>query len=116
TELFNETRFDEALEQDLQDLSQCIQNTQPVNDDLAVEMINRLDEVLRTTTVATNPMTSTDDDDDNNDDQASLSYNLTENDIPMIYYGHLDRKTITREFQFNLQVTPSQSKNKFHAR
>ncbi|CAF1357003.1 unnamed protein product [Adineta steineri] len=111
TNLFNETQFDQQLERDLQHLSQVIQINQPVDDNLASDMIDQLNEALRITTISTNQMIT----DDDNNDQANLSSNLTEHDIPMIYYGHLNRQNIAEEFQFNLQPTPTLPNDRFNA-
>ncbi|CAF1320303.1 unnamed protein product [Adineta steineri] len=58
TNLFNETQFDEELERDLQHLSQVIQISQPINDNLASDMIHQLNEVPRTTTLSSSASTS----------------------------------------------------------
>ncbi|CAF1508106.1 unnamed protein product [Adineta steineri] len=110
--LFNERQFDEELERDLQNLSQVIQTNQPMNDNLASDMIDQLSQVLRVPTTFTNRMTTVGD----NNDQANSPSHLTEHDIPMIYYGHLNRQNIAEEFQFNLQPTPTLSNDRFNAK
>ncbi|CAF1357023.1 unnamed protein product [Adineta steineri] len=110
--LFNERQFDEELERDLQNLSQIIQMNQPINDNLASGIIHQLNEVLRTTTMPVNQMTT---DDGDNNDQSNMASHLTEHDIPMIYYGHLNRQNIAQQFQFNLQPTPTVPNDRFNA-
>ncbi|CAF4407319.1 unnamed protein product, partial [Adineta steineri] len=110
TNLFDETQFDEELERDLQNLSQIIQTNQPMNDNLASDMIDQLSQVLRVPTTSTNRMTT---DNDNNNDDDDDDQN---NDSSNIYYGHLDREAIAQQFHFNLQPTPTRISDRFNAK
>ncbi len=109
----------QAREEELERLSQYMNENQPTpaNEiiDILLELINT---VPTTTTATTTTTTSTILDTSNTDEIAEAttinrhsSYpppinrtgRVTDHDRPYADYGHLDRETIAQEFQFNLQ-------------
>lgn len=123
--LFDEKALNDEREQEIQYLSQVIQASQPMDDDLVDIIMQGFNDTLETTI----------NDNDSNQAQSELQTSsliistqhpyppvnqtgtVKDHDRPYADYGHLKRQVIAEECHFNLQPSPSnQQPVRLHAK
>jgi len=121
--LFDQQALYNERAQEIQQLSQVIVDNQPMDDNIAKNIMQQLQDILDTTKNMN----------DDNQVQSELQISsiistehpyppinqtgiVDDHDRPYADYGHLDRQTIAQECQFNLQPLSHQQTIRLHAK